>query len=368
MFVNFAKQFYQDLITAGYSTINHEYENLMLTKDTPFLAVEKAFGPNLFIVLIHNSINHPQEYNLLITSQLSRQINTSSMIMRFKQAIILNIYVTDDIEARDTSKKLIDEYKSEGSSFIYNIYWNIHIDKEKEDFNVYTGLNQPNKILDVRKILDSSCEKVYFTESKPISLKVLSAKAEDNVKVKVVSEDALCTCIIAILLLVSYFITMKDVSSYYLSATTFSSKEYFRLISSMFVHADIFHLFNNIVWIIIFGVRVERHMGKGNFLAIFFISGIVANIFSLLLLDVNSLGASGAGFGLSGALLAMIIYAKRDIDNFGLPLVLAYSIMSISVGFMYPNVNNVAHIFGFLTGLALGYAHILNLKEKENLN
>lgn len=365
MFINFAKQFYQDLITAGYSSINQDYENIILTKDTAFLAVEKIFGPNLFIVLIHNSINHSQEYNLLITSQLSRQISSSSMVMRFKQAIILNIFVTDSNDKKEITNTLIDEYNSEGTSFIYNIYWNLHIDKEKENFEIYTGANQPNKILDIRKVLDQSCDNVNFIEEQPISLKVLSIKAENNVKVKVVSNDALFTYFIAITMIITYFLTMNNVSSYYLASNTFNSREFFRLISSIFVHADIFHLFNNVIWIIIFGVRVERYMGKLNFISIFFISAIVGNVFSLLLADFNSLGASGGGMGLSGALIVMLIYAKREIDNFGLLFVLVYIIMSLSMGFIYPNVNNIAHVFGLLTGMALGYAHILNKKEKD---
>ncbi|MFV0519937.1 MAG: rhomboid family intramembrane serine protease [Lachnospirales bacterium] len=367
MFLNFAKQFYQDLLTAGYSTINQEYENAMLTKDTAFLAVEKAFGPNLFIVLIHNSINHPQEYNFLITSQLSRQINTSSMVMRFKQVIILNLFVTEDKNIKDDIEKFIDTCSGEGTSFIYNVYWNIHIDKEKESFNVYTGEKQPSKILDVDKIINNSFENIYFSESKPISLKVISAKAEENTKIKLVTNDALITYIISFFLIIFHFLTIGHQSDYYLTANAISSGEYFRLVSAIFVHSDIFHLFNNVLWIIIFGVRVERYMGKLNFLAIFFISGIVGNVFSLLLLDVNSLGASGAGLGLSGALLVMLFYAKREIDNFGYPLVLVYSIMSIGMGFVYPNVNNVAHIFGFLTGIALGYAHMNILKVKEEI-
>ena len=77
--------------------------------------------------------------------------------------------------------------------------------------------------------------------------------------------------------------------------------EYWRLLSAMFLHADLMHLIFNMMALYILGKDIERFFGKKKFLAIYFLSGLVGSAASYLLVENISVGASGAIFGLMGA-------------------------------------------------------------------
>ena len=86
--------------------------------------------------------------------------------------------------------------------------------------------------------------------------------------------------------------------------TLVKNGEVFRLITYMFLHAGVFHIFFNMYSLYIVGPRVEDFFGKWKFLTIYFISGISGGLLSIAMNgDVVSVGASGAIFGLFGALL-----------------------------------------------------------------
>jgi len=128
--------------------------------------------------------------------------------------------------------------------------------------------------------------------------------------------------------------------------------ELWRLITSMFLHADIIHLFSNMVALLIFGAAVENNFRRYQYIIIYFLSGLIGNLFSLVLLPLNviSLGASGAIFGLVGA--AFIFFAREDQSFIilGLFYIIYFIIMSFA-----PGINPWAHIFGLLGGILFGY-------------
>ncbi|MCL2708825.1 MAG: rhomboid family intramembrane serine protease, partial [Defluviitaleaceae bacterium] len=80
--------------------------------------------------------------------------------------------------------------------------------------------------------------------------------------------------------------------------------EYWRLFSAMFVHFGVTHLLMNTVGLFIFGTRVERHFGHLSFLILYVISGLGGSAASLLFTQGYAAGASGAVYGLVGAILA----------------------------------------------------------------
>jgi rhomboid protease GluP len=136
--------------------------------------------------------------------------------------------------------------------------------------------------------------------------------------------------------------------------------EYYRLITSMFLHADIFHIFSNMVALLIFGTTVENNYSKVEYLIIYFISGLIGNLFSLFLLPLNtiSLGASGAIFGLVGsAFILFTVDGDKTLIFLGL-LYLGYFIIA-SFG---PGINVFAHLFGLIGGILFGYLFIRRKK------
>ncbi len=96
---------------------------------------------------------------------------------------------------------------------------------------------------------------------------------------------------------------------------------FYRLITAAFLHADVEHLLNNMLLLYCCGDVVERCLGKVRFLILYFGSAIFGNLFSAAYelstgSFMNRSGASGAVFGLTGALLFLVIVKKERLRNF----------------------------------------------------
>jgi membrane associated rhomboid family serine protease len=128
--------------------------------------------------------------------------------------------------------------------------------------------------------------------------------------------------------------------------------QYWRLLTVMVLHAGIIHWAFNSYALFIFGPTLEALLGRARFLALYVGCGFAASAASLLFSHTQlGVGASGAIFGLLGALVAFF-YRRRDAGGSGmlrnLLLVLA---LNLFIGTRIANVDNVAHIGGFLAGL-----------------
>lgn len=131
---------------------------------------------------------------------------------------------------------------------------------------------------------------------------------------------------------------------------------YYQLVTSLFIHVNVEHIFGNMLFLLIFGLRAEDMFDATEYLGIYFISGLVGNLLSLLptilvpSYDMVSAGASGAIFGMFGA---VIIYSRRAIGQSILTaLFFAILLFVINIG---PAVNVFAHAGGLITGLLMGY-------------
>ena len=137
--------------------------------------------------------------------------------------------------------------------------------------------------------------------------------------------------------------------------------QYWRLITSVFLHAGLRHLGSNLLVQVLMGGAVERNLGHVRYLTVFLIAGICGNILSIITdlatgSDVYSVGASGAIFGVMGVLIIMILRGRRQIARGSslmarAGLAVLYAVYS---GFATPGTDNAAHIGGLLAGLLLG--------------
>ena len=150
---------------------------------------------------------------------------------------------------------------------------------------------------------------------------------------------------------------LLDVQYFYLlvqyNLAIFDGLEYWRLFTAMFLHADVMHLFSNMIALLLFGTVIEIEYSKVKYLIIYFMSGLLGNVASLFLLPVYtlSLGASGAIFGLVGAAFAMV---AQEEDKSLLYLGLIYVGYFIFMSFA-PSINLWAHLFGLLGGVLFGF-------------
>lgn len=132
-------------------------------------------------------------------------------------------------------------------------------------------------------------------------------------------------------------------------------REYYRLFTSMFLHFGIDHLLNNMVMLGALGWNLEPVIGRMRFLAIYFLGGIGGNICSLLWNTAHgetvvSAGASGAVFGLLGALFCAVIRKKGRIGRLSNKKLLILVVLSLYFGLTTAGVDNAAHIGGLVCG------------------
>lgn len=138
----------------------------------------------------------------------------------------------------------------------------------------------------------------------------------------------------------------------------FYRHEYYRVLTCMFLHGGIDHIFNNMLCLFFMGSFLEQHIGTPRFLILYFSSGIIAGFTSMvynMLLGVNtlSIGASGAIFGITGGLLALVLFHRKDIEIDYRQMIFA-AFLSLYSGLTDQSVDNAAHLGGFLGGLLLG--------------
>ncbi|MCW3983108.1 MAG: rhomboid family intramembrane serine protease [Candidatus Bathyarchaeota archaeon] len=139
---------------------------------------------------------------------------------------------------------------------------------------------------------------------------------------------------------------------------------YWQLFTSMFIHASIFHLVGNMLFLLIFGLRGEEMFSLPEYLGIYFLGGLAGNLLSLLFgPNFISVGASGAIFSMFGACL---IYDRRSVRQSILgAVVFAFFLFFINTG---EGVNILAHLGGLLVGLLLGYVIASRRKPEQQIN
>ena len=143
------------------------------------------------------------------------------------------------------------------------------------------------------------------------------------------------------------------------SSYLITNKEFYRLFTCMFMHFGFIHLASNMLALILIGGQVEEILGKPKYLFLYMMSGLFASFVScvtsfLTRSGVVSAGASGAIFGLIGALFAIVIKNKGKYKDLTVPRIAFLVAYSLYSGFTGGGVDNAAHIGGLIMGLIIG--------------
>ena len=136
------------------------------------------------------------------------------------------------------------------------------------------------------------------------------------------------------------------------------SGQYWRYISAMFLHIGVMHLLVNSISLVILGSLLERTLGSYKFIIIYIASGIGGSALSYSMISPWSVGggASGAIFGCLGALGIFFLLNKKALGRSGkenLNAVLLMAVINFGFGFMFPSVDNWAHLGGFISGATM---------------
>jgi len=147
--------------------------------------------------------------------------------------------------------------------------------------------------------------------------------------------------------------------------------EWWRLGTALFLHFGAIHLFMNLCALWDGGRLVERMYGHSRFVVLYFTSGLMGNLLSLVIQGGSAVsgGASGAIFGVYGGLLVFLWRERAELDAHEYRWMfwgaVAFSALTILLGFIIPGIDNSAHIGGFVTGLLAGVALAPALDESK---
>ena len=131
--------------------------------------------------------------------------------------------------------------------------------------------------------------------------------------------------------------------------------EWWRMASAMFLHGGLIHIGFNMYVLYSIGPAIERIYGAPRYLMVYLVSGWTGSLASLVWSGSNSVGASGAIFGLAGAFLAISLRRRSYFDAFG-SQILGFVAINIAIGFSgaFGNVDNWGHMGGLVGGFLLG--------------
>lgn len=330
---------------------------------------------DLFIMSLINYFITEEDYNPMIIHGLSDEIWLENLNSDYKIVRIVNHHIHNK-EQFDFDKfklsRIVKQVKKRTLSLrvnVLNIYTDIEDDKLLTDNDVHITSEDdivnsklpfvfPDIIEKTKREEDGIEYFIKVSDNINKSSEVRNKKAERlfTFKKPVVTDILILLCIL--IFIAMYIFGNGSTDSYTLikfgaNVDTYTKAgDYYRLITCMFLHIGFFHLICNMYSLYIIGNSVENFFGKWKYLIIYFISGISGSILSLAF-SHNSImaGASGAIFGLLGALLYFGYYYRTYLGSSGKNAIIQVILINLLIGFMVPGISNAAHIGGLVGGI-----------------
>lgn len=135
--------------------------------------------------------------------------------------------------------------------------------------------------------------------------------------------------------------------------------QYYRFVTSIFMHIGFTHLLFNGYALYIFGTQIERLIGHKKYLLFFLLTGIAGNVATYFFNFVSvSAGASGSLFGLLGAFFYLIIHHKDMVTKEGKKNILTLLGINLLITLIVPNISVTAHFGGFIMGYLASFIFI----------
>ena len=147
--------------------------------------------------------------------------------------------------------------------------------------------------------------------------------------------------------------------------------EWYRLFTCMFIHFGIRHIGNNMLILFFLGDNLERALGHVKYVVLYLISGLCGSTVSLAYMVKSgdyavAGGASGAIFGVIGALIYVVIRNKGRLEDLTAGRLIFMAALSLYYGFTAEGVDNLAHLGGLVSGILL--AVVLYRKKSSPRN
>ncbi len=373
MFYKFSKSMFDSLILNGFRILAGEATKNLFNEKTELIGLEKQHGANLYIVLLHNSLEY--DMNRLISEllKINNYLSVLPYAKRYKQIIIINILPTMKGYSDFTIDNLLQAPANIPDSQLYNVFWQVDLDNAK----ITVGKNQPSKVLGIEKLVtkamrDFSNDIPAIPTGKSISDSysetILNYFVSNNIVIKPTHGTSLLILLMTMMIIFTTFIEPSAIYRLGVSTTSIvEDRQFYRLLTSIFTHASALHFVNNALGLYIFGSRIERAFGKTNMILTFLISALIGNIFTVEFMPMAlSVGASGGVFGLMGFALCITLFSHNMLLDLDFNTIAIMSVFMLLTSFAIPNVNYVAHIVGFVVGFVAALHFVYSDRKKES--
>lgn len=346
-----------------YFITNQGYNPVLLHGAKDEIWLEKSDGDYKIIRIVSNYIHNNEQLDMDIyrTKQIIKKIKRKMFSFNMN-ALSIFVNLGDNVDIKDKNISNIE---------CVNIKTFEDLSKYKSVINVFPNIleieNDETKGLELFLKLTNDINHKNLEESK---------KVEDVFSKK---KPIITYALIAINIILYFFIAFIgkeffefDPNVLYkygalVNSTQMVNKtDYLRIITSIFLHGGLLHLVFNMYSLYIIGPQLESFFGKVKYIIIYLISGICGNLLSMLFLSDThvSVGASGAIFGLLGALVYFGYHYRVYLGGVIRSQIIPLIVLNLFIGYISSGINNIAHIGGLIGGILISIA--LGVKYKSN--
>ncbi len=356
-----------------------EKQNEMIMKLLHYFITEKNYNP----IILQGAENEIWLENLASDYKIVRIVSNH---IHNNEQLTFDIFKT---------KRVVKKIKKQTCSFNMNVLSifmdlgeNVHLEnikkknlyfvnlEDEQDLGKYDFITKSFPDITKKLIMNEKGMQLYLKLTKDINVKnqKTNREVEDVFKEK---NPIITRILIAFnIMIYLYMVLTGNGQSFMAKFAVFGPYikfgQYYRLLTGAFIHANIFHLLFNCYALYIIGSQVESYLGKAKYTFIYLISAISSSLLSMLFAGGNyySVGASGAIFGLMGALLYFGYYYRVYLGNVLKSQIIPLILINLIIGFVSPGIDNFGHIGGLIAGIlstyAVGVKYKTGIFEKTN--
>ena len=311
--------------------------------------LENLDGPYRIIRINSNYIHNPDQlqFDKFKIKNITKQIKKKTLSLKIRTLNIL-LDLNEGVEL--STDKVIETYKISNikdvrsDTGLAGIFPKLKTFTLKKGNNLDLIVNITNDINQKTEADNKAYEKV-FKPKKIIITKIIIA--------------------INVLLFILGLAFPRVISILILSPDAVKAGEYWRLLTCAFLHADLLHIGFNMYALNILGNQVETFLGRTKYLTIYFGSALTASLLSCIITNTASLGASGAIFGLLGALAYFGYHYRLYLGDVLRTQIIPIIALNLFLGFIIPYIDTAAHMGGLIGGAFLAMAVGLGKKDEK---
>lgn len=320
--------------------------------------LENVDGPYRIIRINNNYIHNEEQYTFeqFKIKNVMRQIKKKTLSFSIN-TLNIDLNVSDRVKIepnKDIDNVSVHELEDiKQNEEIVSVFPSIKSD-------LYESGNSLDLLLNVTKDINNKTE----TDNKKFA-KIFSKKK------LIVTYLIMLICILMYVLVV--FMGASNKAYLLLGANLkalVKSGQIYRLITYAFLHGGLVHLIANMYSLYIIGSQIENNYGKLKFIFIYLVSALTGGLLSAIFNNNISIGASGAIFGLLGALVYFGFHFRLYLSDALKTRIVPVILINLLIGFMVTDIDNACHIGGliggYLAAMAVGIPEVENKKDKIN--